>query len=91
MELKYQKHSDTSREAAISVLESATTLRARVYRAIRDWGELTDEEIQGICRMNPSTQRPRRIELVERGIVRDSGKRRATKSGRSAVLWQLTS
>jgi transcription initiation factor IIE alpha subunit len=48
---------------------------------------LTDEEIQTRLGMNPSTQRPRRIELARRGLVVEAGTRR-TASGRMATVWK---
>ncbi len=48
---------------------------------------LTDEEQQRLLGMNPSTQRPRRIELARRGLVVEAGTRR-TASGRMAVVWR---
>ena len=48
---------------------------------------LTDEEMLAAVQLAPSTGRPRRIELVQRGLVRDSGNIRKTASGRSAVVW----
>lgn len=50
----------------------------------------TDEELQNQLGLNPSTQRPRRVELVEGGWVEDSKRRRNTKSGRDAVVWVTT-
>jgi len=87
--MKYQPHSATSYAAAVEILETADTLRAKVYRFIRDAGHATDEQIQDGLTMNPSTQRPRRIELLEAGIIRDSGRKAKTKSGRDAVVWEL--
>jgi len=83
------RHSDTSRLAAISVLDSARTWRAKVYRYIREAGVngVTDDEIQRGLGLNPSTQRPRRVELVELGVIADSLDRRRTPSGRLAVVW----
>jgi transcription initiation factor IIE alpha subunit len=52
-------------------------------------GGLTDEEMQQRLEMNPSTQRPRRIELARRGLVVEAGTRK-TASGRMAVVWQAT-
>jgi hypothetical protein len=37
--------------------------------------------------MDPSSQRPRRVELVTGGQVVDSGRKRKTVSGRQAVVW----
>ena len=48
---------------------------------------LTDEEMQRLLEMNPSTQRPRRIELARRGLVVEAGTRR-TASGRMATVWK---
>ena len=80
--------SRTSREAAASVIPSTPNLRARVLTLLRRTpAGLTDEEIQTVLGMNPSTQRPRRIELERMGLVFDSGRRRATQSGRMATVW----
>jgi hypothetical protein len=51
-------------------------------------GGLTDEEMQTRLGMNPSTQRPRRIELARRGLVVEAGTRR-TASGRMATVWRV--
>ena len=53
-----------------------------------DYGA-TDEEMQTATGMNPSTQRPRRCELVEMGKVMPSYLTRRTKSGRKAVVWVI--
>lgn len=49
---------------------------------------LTDEEQQRLLGMNPSTQRPRRIELARRGLVVEAGTRK-TASGRMATVWRV--
>lgn len=84
-----QSHSATSQAAGDSVRESAGTLRSRVLELLRTVGHngATDEEIQRVLGMNPSTQRPRRIELVKAGRVVDSGRVRLTTSGRHATVW----
>lgn len=88
---KYQKHSQTSRLAAYQIEEAAETLRGSVLRWIRDSRSFgaTDEQIQIGLGMNPSTQRPRRVELVERGLIKNSGRTRKTRSNRLAVVWIL--
>ena len=87
--LPFVGDSVTSREAAAS-LPNAGTLRRAVLDWLRNHTEegLTDEEIQIDLGMPPSTQRPRRVELVNAGLVRDSGSVRKTRSGRNAVVWK---
>lgn len=82
------RSSATSRAAAESIAPKAGTLRALVLDAIQKsaYG-LTDEDLQEILHLNPSTQRPRRIELVRMGLVCDSGETRLTRSGRKATVW----
>jgi hypothetical protein len=88
--LPYQPYSNTSQAAAVSMTNNAGTLRRRVLWAIRDSPDgLTDEEIQDQTGMNPSTERPRRIELVLAGLVRNSGRKRRTRSNRLAVVWEI--
>lgn len=89
----YQKHSVTSEAAGESVVQHLTGLRLKVYEYLTQpivkgtFGGLTDEQLQDGLGMNPSTQRPRRIELVAMGFVRDSGEVRKTRSGSKAVVW----
>lgn len=80
--------STTSEEAALSIGSKAATLREKVYEALKTLGPMIDEEIQDLLEMNPSTERPRRIELCSEGRVIDSGSTGLTKSGRKAVLWK---
>jgi hypothetical protein len=83
-----QRHSATSRDAAERIAPRAGTLRQAVLGALLAApAGMTDEELQDALSMPPSTQRPRRIELTRAGLVRDSGRTRATKSGRRAVVW----
>ena len=86
----FQKHSATSLEAAHKARESGLAERGRelVWAALSGAGGagLTDEEIIDITRLNPSTARPRRVELVTAGRVIASGKRK-TRSGCWATIW----
>ena len=79
----------TSQAAAESIRPKAKQLRLKVLAFIRGTGEggATDHEIQAGLGMNPSTQRPRRGELVKAGLVENSGRTRATPSGRQATVW----
>ena len=88
MDAPYQTHSDTSRAAGNAMLdapERLTGLRAAVYRVILERGGATDAEVQDALSLPVSTQVPRRVELVARGLVRDSGERRRCK----AVVWEV--
>lgn len=81
---------ETSEEAAERIEPSVETLRGKVLRFVRSCGDngATDEEVQDALSMNPSTERPRRIELERLGFVQDSGKIRLTRSNRKAVVWK---
>jgi hypothetical protein len=88
--LAYQPQSETSRGAAEAVRPAAVTDRAAVLSLLtRKLSGMTDEEIQRSLKLNPSTERPRRIELVQAGKVRDSGRTRPTVSGRAATVWEI--
>jgi len=89
MTLPYQPHSVTSADAALRAEPRAGTDRANILLRFQRWAESgwTDEELAAVLDMNPSTLRPRRIELVRQGWVKDSGRTRKTRSGRSATVW----
>lgn len=84
-----QRHSRPSCEASQAIKPAAKTLRAQVlnYLLARPEGA-TDEEIQDDLDMNPSTERPRRIELLTDHLIFNSGQTRETRSGRKATVWR---
>lgn len=90
--LPAQRHSPTSVAAAEAAKPLAATYRAILLEHIRSRGiqGVTDEEAQIDLGMDQNTQRPRRVELVRAGLVRDSGRTRRTRSGRQAVVWVAT-
>jgi hypothetical protein len=85
----YINGSETSKAAAVDIGKHRETLRQKVLAYITLYGPVSDEMIQRALGMNPSTQRPRRIELVEAGKVKDSGQKRKTLSGRTAIAWEV--
>lgn len=87
----YVRGSETSKKAAGAIQASSASLRVQVlaYLLSRDEGA-TDQEIQQALDMRASTERPRRVELVEMGLVADSGRRRETDSGREATVWEVS-
>ena len=85
------QHSRTSMAAADAMDgDRLNSLQRSVVAFLRDRGVhgATDEEMQLGIPMPPSTQRPRRIELVRRGLVVEAGTRKA-RSGRFARAWKL--
>lgn len=87
--LPYQKHSATSKDAAQRAEKFAERAVDRVLALLIGKGPhgATDEEMQLALGMNPNTQRPRRVELQQRGFIAESGRLRDTSSGRKAVVW----
>jgi transcription initiation factor IIE alpha subunit len=80
----------TSAQAADSLgPQTLNALQRRVLELLQATPEgLTDEEMQRRLGMNPSTQRPRRIELARRGLIVTGGTRK-TASGRNADVWRV--
>ena len=85
-----QRHSPTSVEAAKSIEPHVNEMHKRILRRLKEAGETgcTDEDLQADF-ATASTSRPRRVELVRMGLVKDSGKTRLTKSLRRACVWVL--
>ena len=78
--------------AAADALRPATL--NRLHRLVLEYiaanpNGVTDEEIASGLQLNPSTARPRRIELARRGLIVEAGTRRS-KSGRMATVWRIT-
>ena len=75
------------------ILDAMPELRRKVFAFIRNQGGrgATDDEIQHAMGLNPSTQRPRRVELEMQGFIRadPEGRTRETRSGRQAVVWVM--
>lgn len=85
----FVRESETSRLAAEAIKPNAGTLRAMVYDYIKSRGEsgATDAEMQDALDMRPQTQTPRRIELLQAGLIKNSGAHRPTPRGRKASVW----
>jgi hypothetical protein len=83
----YQKTSQTSKEAADSVVGSADGWRAKVFELVKTNGGLTMDEAQVILGQKSQTVTPRFRELFLAGLIIKSGERRLTRSGRNADVW----
>jgi hypothetical protein len=86
----------TSHDAAASV-EHLRQSQIAVLATLVTLGEpATDEQIADAYRgrwprQSPSGLRTRRSELVEAGLVEDSGVRVTMSTGRKAIAWQVVS
>jgi hypothetical protein len=80
----------TSAAAADSLdAKTLNALQLKVLAYIKASPEgVTDEEIADGLGLNPSTARPRRIELARRGLIVEAGTRK-TASRRTAVAWKV--
>jgi hypothetical protein len=79
----------TSDAAARSIQGFVPTLQQRVHDFLSDRGPYgaTDDEGELELGIVLRTYTPRRVKLVELGLVLDSGNRRKTRKGRSAAVW----
>jgi hypothetical protein len=85
---------DTPRQMSAEARASLTpevmnAQQRKVFDYIRDQGEhgATDEECQRGLEMNPSSQRPRRGELADAGLIVVAGKR-MTSANKRATVWR---
>lgn len=88
--LHHRRDPDTSRQAAQSILGALTEIQQRVLDYARDHPEgFTDADLgAAFPGASYSTYRTRRGELVEKGLIVDTGQRVKLPSGRGAVVWR---
>lgn len=82
---------ETSEAAARDARPMAGTQRRLLYDVIENRRTVgaTDDELEELTGLSHHTVSPRRRELVLAGLVRDSGYRRPTRTGRTAIVWEL--
>lgn len=83
---------DTEQRAADLIAPKTGTWRRRVLDeiALSDGDGLSDYELHKILGGLLYTIAPRRGELLRSGWIVDSGKRRKTNSGSTAIVWTLS-
>ena len=84
---------DTSAIAAGSVRVPSAHWRQIILDWITErdeYGSTCDEAELCLRNLRHQTCGPRIRELVQLGVVKDSGQRRPTRSGRAAIVWVLT-
>lgn len=81
--------SATSLAAAISVADTAGTLRSQVFAFVarRDQNGATCWEAERDMGLRHQTASARIRELAQSGALVDSGRKRRTETGRLAVVW----
>lgn len=82
----HQAHSETSKQAALSALSSAATDRERILGFIKARGVTgaTSDECQAEFNLAHQTGSARVAELLQAGLIIESGRRRKTRRGRDA-------
>ena len=66
--------------------------QTKVLKALAGAGSrgLLDHDHERLCGLIPTSAGKRRLELMQMGLVVDSGHRRATSTGTAAIVWVLT-
>lgn len=80
---------ETSLAAANDLLPKLGRLQRMASAAIRDagWIGLTADELAARLDMDRWSIQPRTSELRRKGLIRDSGQRRANATGKLAIVW----
>lgn len=88
--LARQTDPSTSKAAAAKVVNRITEIQAQVLDVFDQHPDgLCDFDLEEIMGDHGSTYRTRRAELVERGLLRDAG-RKTERAGRKRVVWVRT-
>lgn len=80
---------DTSRAAVTATLPKSGSKMRLIYTLIYERGEhgLTDDEIEVLTGMTHQSASAARNNLMQRGLVTDSGQRRKNRRGLNAIVW----
>jgi len=80
---------DTSVAAADAFAPKLGRLQRLVQTTVRDAGlaGLTADELASRLEMDRWSVQPRTSELRRKGLIRDSGQRRANATGKKAIVW----
>lgn len=87
----FQKHSETSTEAAKGIEKKIGPLHQKILEWLKNHpAGATDERLCAELDLEGNTLRPRRRELELMKKIFNSGRTEATQSGRQAVVWVLS-
>jgi hypothetical protein len=86
------KDSETSKEAAESMVEQAKAIREKIYRMIEAKGieGLTVDEIERLAGYPHQTASARVTELLQEERIEWNHEKRETQHGRKACVWVVT-
>ena len=84
----FEAGSDTSRQAAEAIRIPSGKMRQRIAALFVD-GPKTIEEIEHLTGYRHQSAGPRVRELVQAGVLEDTGTTRPTASGRGATVWRI--
>lgn len=87
--IPYAKGSDTSEAAAISIEPHVERCEQIVLNCIRYFDDkgVTCDAIEEVTELSHQCASARICGLKKKSLIHDSGLRRKTRSGRSAVVW----
>jgi DNA-binding MarR family transcriptional regulator len=82
---------ETAHEAAESISDALPALEAQVLTALRARGDrgATTHELAEYLQLSLVTVSPRLRPLALKGLVLDSGFKRAGSSGRRSIVWKV--
>ena len=83
------QHTDTSRDAAASMMPTLDTIRYQCFEALRVMGNATADEVADRLGLSVLTVRPRITELKRKALIVDTGIRRTNRSGRYAAVMRI--
>jgi hypothetical protein len=88
----YQRHSDTSKEAAKSMVGHVSRLALEVEKFIASKGQFGATEWEASVGLNMlhQTSSARIRELCLKNRIRKNGEKRPTATGRNAAVWVIS-
>lgn len=78
----------TSHQAAFQFDAAAESVEKRIVAKLRSGG-MTTHALAAVLGLELVTVSPRMKPLVEKGLVRDSGRRAESPSGRKRIIWEI--
>jgi hypothetical protein len=89
----FARHSDpsTSHQAAFEFDAQVTAIEQRILAELRGLGRngMTSHALAAVLCLELVTVSPRMKPLVTKNLVRDSGRRSESPSGRQRIIWEI--